>query len=69
MSAIAVPAVGFQAPSSRRLAGAVRYAGVLAVWLGLLAVRPRLALQVMRERRPDSPIPRRRRPGSPGVRC
>lgn len=40
------------------LAGAARYALVLAVWLGLFAIRPRLALQIFRERRADSPIPR-----------
>ena len=41
-----------------RLAGAARYAGVLAVWFGLLLIRPRLALEILRHRRPDSPIPR-----------
>lgn len=40
------------------LLGAVDYAGVLLVWAGLLVIRPRLALQVMAERRADSPIPR-----------
>jgi hypothetical protein len=45
----------------QRVRGAVRYAGVLAVWTGLLLIRPRLALQIFRERREDSPIPRRRR--------
>lgn len=39
--------------------GAVNYAGVLLVWGALFVVRPRLALQVMAERRADSPIPRR----------
>ena len=38
--------------------GALRYAGVLAVWGGLFAVRPSLALQILRERRADSPLPR-----------
>ena len=38
--------------------GAVRYAGVLAVWSGLLLVRPRLAQEILRERRADSPLPR-----------
>ena len=38
--------------------GALRYAGVLAVWCGLFAVRPALALQILRERRSDSPLPR-----------
>ncbi|MDB5451863.1 MAG: hypothetical protein JWO33_441 [Caulobacteraceae bacterium] len=41
-----------------RLAGAIRYALVLAVWLGLFALRPRLAIRIFRERRADSPIPR-----------
>jgi hypothetical protein len=47
-------------PRHGRLLGALRYALVLAVWLGLFSVRPRLALQIFRERREDSPIPRRR---------
>lgn len=38
----------------------VRYAGVLAVWLALALIRPRLALEIFVNRRPDSPIPRRR---------
>ena len=37
---------------------ALRYAGVLAVWCGLFAIRPTLALQILRERRADSPLPR-----------
>jgi hypothetical protein len=41
--------------------GAIRYGGVLLVWLALLVVRPSLALTVFRERRADSPIPRFRR--------
>lgn len=41
------------------LGGALHYGGVLLVWAMLLLVRPRLALRVMRERRADSPIPRR----------
>lgn len=40
--------------------GAVNYGGVLLVWAGLFLIRPRLALQVMAQRRADSPIPRRR---------
>jgi hypothetical protein len=40
---------------------AVRYAGVLAVWLILALIRPGLALDIFVNRRPDSPIPRRRR--------
>ena len=47
-------------PRRSRVVGAVRYALVLGVWLGLLAVRPRLAIRIFQERRPDSPIPRRR---------
>ncbi|MFC3078313.1 hypothetical protein ACFODL_09470 [Phenylobacterium terrae] len=39
---------------------AARYAGVLAVWLALALIRPRLALDIFVNRRPDSPIPRRR---------
>ncbi len=50
--------VTFLPPRRSRLMGAVRYALVLAVWLGLLAIRPRLALRIFRERRPESPIPR-----------
>ncbi|HEX7760524.1 MAG TPA: hypothetical protein VF459_13535 [Caulobacteraceae bacterium] len=40
------------------MAGSIRYAGVLGVWLGLLVIRPRLALDIFRHRRADSPIPR-----------
>lgn len=43
------------------LKGSIRYAGVLLVWMGLFLVRPRLALQVFRERRADSPLRRRPR--------
>lgn len=38
--------------------GAVNYAGVLLVWAGLFVICPRLALQVMAQRRADSPLPR-----------
>ncbi|MBS0408721.1 MAG: hypothetical protein JSR86_02315 [Proteobacteria bacterium] len=41
-----------------RLAGSIRYGGVLAVWLALFMVRPGLALDIWRHRRPDSPIRR-----------
>ncbi len=41
-----------------RVVGTGRYAGVLAVWTGLLLVHPRLAMEIMRERRADSPLPR-----------
>lgn len=37
---------------------AVRYAGVLAVWLILALIRPRLAMDIFVNRRADSPIPR-----------
>ena len=40
------------------LYGAIHYAGVLAVLAGLFVVRPRLAIAVFRQRRPDSPIRR-----------
>lgn len=50
----------FGLPPRGRLLGALRYALVLAVWLGLLVVQPRLALQIFRERRQDSPLPRLR---------
>lgn len=39
---------------------AVRYAGVLSVWVALALVRPGLALDIFVNRRADSPIPRRR---------
>jgi hypothetical protein len=69
MTDIAMPSL-FQVssrPVARRIArpgrpsglvGAVNYAGVLLVWAGLFIVRPNLAMQVFRERRADSPIPR-----------
>ena len=71
MTDIAMPSL-FEAshrPAARRmtrpgrptgLLGAVNYGGVLLVWLGLFIVRPSLALEVMRQRRADSPIPRLR---------
>jgi hypothetical protein len=40
---------------------ALRYLGVLTVWLTLALVRPRLAFDIFVNRRPDSPIPRLRR--------
>ena len=46
------------------VAGSIHYGGVLLVWLALLVVNPPLALTVFRERRADSPIPRRRGQGS-----
>ena len=42
-----------------RLAGAAHYGLVLLVWAGLLVVSPALAIQAFRNRRVDSPIPRR----------
>jgi hypothetical protein len=52
------PPMGFGRDGWTRAAGAVRYAGVLVVWAGLAIVRPRLAMQILRERRPDSPLGR-----------
>lgn len=46
-------------PSFDGLTGAIRYSGVLVVWLALFAVRPRLAIDIYRHRRPDSPLRRR----------
>jgi hypothetical protein len=48
----------FDLTPRRRLAPSVRYAGVLAVWCALFLIRPRLALQIYRERRADSPLRR-----------
>ena len=45
-----------------RVVRAVRYAGVLAVWAGLAVIRPRLALDILRHRRADSPLRRARWP-------
>jgi len=36
---------------AERAGDALRYAGVLLVWAGLAMIRPRLALQILRERR------------------
>lgn len=58
-AAVAEGIASWPKPPHQRLAGAVRYLGVLAVWLGLALVRPRLALEIFVNRRPDSPIPRR----------
>lgn len=47
------------APLSRpRIWPAIRYAGVLLVWLGLTLVRPRLGLEIFAQRRSDSPLRR-----------
>jgi hypothetical protein len=37
--------------AQRRVMRSLRYALVLAVWVGLFLVRPRLALEIWRERR------------------
>jgi hypothetical protein len=34
----------------RRRRASIRYVGVIAVWLGLFVIRPRLALKIIRER-------------------
>jgi hypothetical protein len=39
----------------------LRYGVVLLVWLGLFAIRPRLAISAFKNRRLASPIPRMRR--------
>jgi hypothetical protein len=44
--------------SAERFADAVRYAGVLAVWVGLALIRPRLAFRILRERRSASSVRR-----------
>ena len=51
----------FRRPAAARLKGALRYTAVHAVWAGFLIIRPRLAVQIFRERRADSPLRRRRR--------
>ena len=43
---------------SRALYRVLRYGVVLLVWLGLFAIRPRLALTAFKHRRLGSPIPR-----------
>jgi hypothetical protein len=45
-------------PNSR-ISEAIRYGGVVAVWLGVTAVQPRLGMEIWRNRRPDSPLRRR----------
>lgn len=70
MTDIAMPSLFQPAPRNVRftrpgrpggILGAVNYGGVLLVWAALFLVRPTLAMQVFRERRADSPIPRRAR--------
>jgi len=61
MSATSFHALPLYRPSPlARVAGTIRYGGVLAVWLALFLVRPGLALDIWRHRRADSPIPRMR---------
>lgn len=49
---------GFEAPRLERRPVTFGYLGVLAVWGALFLVNPKLALEVFRQRRYDSPIPR-----------
>ena len=44
---------------NRRLSDAIRYGGVLTVWLGLTVIRPSLGLEIYRQRRANSPLRRR----------
>jgi hypothetical protein len=48
---------GFSLSVGGRAARALRYAGVLAVWAGLALVRPRLAWEILCERRAEAPLP------------
>jgi hypothetical protein len=41
-----------------RIWPAIRYGGVLLVWLGLTLLRPRLGLEILAQRRLDSPLRR-----------
>ena len=43
---------------SRALYNVLRYGVVWLVWLGLFAIRPRLAVSAFKHRRLGSPIPR-----------
>jgi hypothetical protein len=43
---------------SLRIWPAIRYAGVLLVWLGFTLVQPRLGLEILAQRRPNSPLRR-----------
>lgn len=40
----------------RRVLGAVRYGGVLAVWAAFFLARPGEAMEIFRERRSNSPL-------------
>lgn len=59
---LVLDAACFELSPRPRVLGALRYAGVLAVWVGLLLIRPRLAVSIFQERRADSPLRLRRRP-------
>jgi hypothetical protein len=50
---------------NRRVSDAIRYGGVMMVWLGLTAVQPSLGMEIYRNRRPDSPLRRRISPEIP----
>jgi hypothetical protein len=43
----------------RRALDAIRYGGVLTVWLGLTALYPSLGMDIYQRRRADSPLRRR----------
>ena len=43
---------------SLRIWPAIRYAGVLLVWLGFTLIRPRLGLEIYAQRRAGSPLRR-----------
>lgn len=61
MHTAAAPAIVTWYPRPEdRLFAALRYGGVLAVWVLLALVRPKLAWDIFVHRRADSPIPRRR---------
>ena len=43
---------------NQRVSDAIRYGGVLVVWLGLTALKPKLGLEIYRSRRANSPLRR-----------
>jgi len=55
---LAVPRSAVRPGRPAGILGAAHYGLVLLVLAGLFVVRPRLAIQVFRERRADSPIRR-----------